>query len=155
MKNMGNEAQQKTDQPTDEFSGVSRFSVRSLSETYEEPIGQSGTWPCPIGSAYLDLNELVQALDLYYAGQLNNVEPENCWRPLRNLVPSSTLISQITQEDMANALDNLGLEETQALRREFERVNEQPSSSAQREGSDSKTYASALGNLAKLLLLIL
>lgn len=58
-------------------------------------------------SSYVDLDELDEALGLYYLGLLDEVNVANANDPLRELVPGKTLISQLDQADMSAALEQL------------------------------------------------
>ena len=94
------------------------------------------------GSAYIDCHELAIALDLYYMGQLDWVEPENICRPLRELVPGSPLISQLCQDDMAKALSLIDNRHCLSLRAWHSQNTEE------RASVSSDGYLSAIAALA-------
>ena len=80
------------------------------------PAGEDVCLPAPVGSAYIDCQELAIALDLYYIGRLDWVEPENVCKDLRELVPGRPLISQLCQDDMATALSQISNTQCHILR---------------------------------------
>lgn len=54
---------------------------------------------------YIDLEELHELLDLYYAGTLDHVNDlSNLYKPLYQLIPGKTLVSQLLTEDINKAL---------------------------------------------------
>jgi hypothetical protein len=66
--------------------------------------------PAALVSSYVDLKDLQHCLRLYFDGQLNNIPDANLqrlWMPLERLIPSNSLESQLTQEDMQSALNSL------------------------------------------------
>jgi hypothetical protein len=59
------------------------------------------------GNAYVDIVELDEALQLYFLGQLDYVDPTCCNAPLAELIPGRPLLSQLDQESMTIALSRL------------------------------------------------
>lgn len=52
----------------------------------------------------IDVDELIEALKLYYQNGLDYVPVENVNNELRELIPGKPLISQLDQDGMASAL---------------------------------------------------
>lgn len=61
----------------------------------------------PIKTSYVDIEELQEALDLYYDGQLDYVNPIYAMNDLNDLVPGKTLISVLEESDIELALNRL------------------------------------------------
>lgn len=98
------------------FSGVARISAESIylaqgreRERVQEP---SKTIYLARGSkesfeAYVDLQELDEALELFFAGHLDEVSSERVNLPLEQLVAGKPLISQLESSDIEKALGRL------------------------------------------------
>lgn len=69
-------------------------------------------------SSYVDLQELVEALGLYFSGQLDNVDNflERLWMPPQFLIPGKQLLSVLDSDTLSAALKALPLEYSAAIR---------------------------------------
>jgi hypothetical protein len=103
----------------EEFTGVQRITVSNLRKKDEAP--RVILEPDPSAGAtraiipFVDLAELADALKLFFAGQLDDVEPQNVNEPLDRLVPGKPLISRLTSEDILKAFDEISPNDTATL----------------------------------------
>lgn len=65
---------------------------------------------------FVDLKELDEALELFYLGLLDFVNPIYACEPLANLVPGKPLISQLEDSDILIALDGVDSADRATLR---------------------------------------
>jgi hypothetical protein len=92
-------------------------------------------------SAYVDLQELDEALELFFAGTLDYVDPSRVNLPLEELVRGKPLISQLESKDIKWALTELSLPDRMAIKIAH-RVEQDC------DGTDLSSYASALVKLS-------
>lgn len=78
-----------------------------LQDTYIEAEPE----PSLIKTSYVDTEELVECLELFFKGQLDYVSDEyfiNLWKPsVRDLIPGKSLVSQLDQTLMGECLNKL------------------------------------------------
>lgn len=146
----------------DLFTGINRINSQDLSEglvghwlnDYEEPEDEIFVQEEPTdesyqsASAYVDLIELEECLELYYKGELDFVDPCNANNDLSKLIPGKTLVSQLDQETMKVALDQLSLRENWSIEMHFGRID-----AAERPPSDA--YLISLERLSDIVLKML
>jgi hypothetical protein len=113
------------------FKGISRIKISDLSAVKAiadpdpnspvEILFTASALPLPtecsksVGNAYIDLVELDEALCLYYIGGLDYVEATQVNAPLTELIPGKTLISQLDQDAMTQALSALSAGDRQTI----------------------------------------
>lgn len=138
---------------TETFAGVSRFTASDLAASI--PKCDRSYAPLPdhqsqlsraAGNSYVDLIELDEALELYFADLLNDVSSDRVNCELRELVPGKTLISQLDADDMRSALKQLDLADSVAIEIYYQ--------GDQLAGSSSD-FGAALSRLADVILGIL
>lgn len=83
----------------------------SVGAAIELPAVESGA-----AIAFVDLEELNEALALFYVGELNRVNPIHVCNELTDLIPGKPLISQLEHSDILAAMEGVDGIDRRALR---------------------------------------
>ena len=141
-----------TDSPDVIFLCIARISFSDLSDRKRHPPNFAQS--CNVASeysdfaqscnAFLDLEELDQALELHFAGTLDHVDSIRANLPLDELVAGKPLISRLESSEVVAALKRLPIEHSAVIR--FCHGNHDIG--VESESLDSADYAHALIALA-------